>query len=233
LFDRVEFLPLVLGENRPLVFDFTNDLQVGETITSGTLDVTTYSGTDATPSTLLQGSATVASPKVSQNAKPTIAGVVYNVLGSAVTDLGNTYCKTAFLAVLPVANTTTDAPSSTVSAVVASFDTGLTTLAISPTPLLTAITNASGGKYQVNVSAVVSSTGSSGYVDVTVSWVDRLSGITLTNLTPHVSVTALIGQEGTFPIDTLAASQVLIQVDGTGFSGASFTYQAECTVTRL
>lgn len=233
MFDRVELLPLVIGEDRPLVFDFTNELQVGETISSAIVSTSLFTGNDPTPSTFLQGSPTISGPTVQQNGKPLVAGVIYNMLAKATTSFGNTYCKLAYQAILPVDNVASDQPDPSVSNVVARFDTGLISVPVNLTPILTATANTNGGSYQVNQYLTISVTGSAGLLNFSLRWTDRLSNL------PQVKIGAVLGtlslgsSSSTFPIDAAPLTQVLVQVAGGGFLDPNFTYQAECVVTRL
>ncbi len=66
-------------EKRTLSWDFKNDVPTGVTISSGTVTATVKSGTDASPSDIVSGAATVSGTKVLQliDATAAVEGVEY------------------------------------------------------------------------------------------------------------------------------------------------------------
>ena len=101
MFCRQQLDPKIAGSTVTEVFDFTSDLAVGETISTQTVAASVYSGTDASPSALLSGSATSSGAKVSQKVTAGTVGVMYELLCTITTSAGQTIQKPAFLAVVP------------------------------------------------------------------------------------------------------------------------------------
>ena len=97
---RVIVPSLALGETRTVTFDLTSELTIGETISSASVSALVWSGTDSTPSALISGSASPATPFVNQKVSGGVAGTVYSLVCSALTSLGNVVVQTAFLAVV-------------------------------------------------------------------------------------------------------------------------------------
>lgn len=83
------------------VFDFASQLAVGETLSSATASCTVYSGTDAAPSTLLSGSATISGTKVTQKVAGGTAGVTYILTILATTSLSNILSLGGYVVVVP------------------------------------------------------------------------------------------------------------------------------------
>jgi len=98
---RAIFDPKLLGETQVLSFDFTSELAIGETINSQTVVATTYSGTDASPSSIISGSASSSGAVVSQKVTGGVLGVMYELLCTITTSLGQTQQQSGFLAVVP------------------------------------------------------------------------------------------------------------------------------------
>lgn len=67
----------ILGTNCKVVFDFSRFLAVGETISSATTTATVYSGTDASPSSSISGSASISGGSVTQTITGGTVGVTY------------------------------------------------------------------------------------------------------------------------------------------------------------
>ena len=90
-----------VGETLPLVVNFSDALQLGETINGASCNVTVFSGTDASPSSILSSTATYdASGNVTQNVTAGIAGVIYNVVFIVTASGSHNYVKLARLAVV-------------------------------------------------------------------------------------------------------------------------------------
>lgn len=87
-------------ENVP--FDFTSNLGEGETLSSATVTSTVYSGTDASPSSMISGSASVSGGIATQLIIGGVEGVVYEIVCTALTTNGQTLVLPGFLAVIPV-----------------------------------------------------------------------------------------------------------------------------------
>ncbi len=97
----VQFLPKLVGDTATLQFDFTSRLAVSETISTQVVTSTVYSGTDASPSSMISGSASASGAIVSQNITAGTEGVVYYLTCTITTSAGQTLVMTGLLAVVP------------------------------------------------------------------------------------------------------------------------------------
>lgn len=86
-------------ETRPLIFDYTAALG-GATILSATIEVATIIGDDDAPEDLLDGSANVVSPRVTQWLKDGTVGDTYSVRCIAITNDGRTLVGAKNIAVV-------------------------------------------------------------------------------------------------------------------------------------
>lgn len=98
---RTTFPPKLVGEVINLNFDFVSHLAVTETISTQSVTATVYSGVDVSPSSLVNGSATVSGTIVTQSITGGVAGVTYNLVCNITTSLSQTLDMTAMLSVLP------------------------------------------------------------------------------------------------------------------------------------
>ena len=98
---RQDFAPKLAGGTAPVVFEFLGDLGAGETISTATVTAAVYSGTDASPSSLISGSASISGTQVSQKLTGGTEGVVYKLTCTITTSVSYTRVKTGFLAVVP------------------------------------------------------------------------------------------------------------------------------------
>lgn len=89
------------AELGPVVFDFTNVLASGETITGQSVTVTVYSGVDSNPSGILSGVATASNKTVSQKIATAVTGVIYSLLCVITTSAANTYQQSSYFAITP------------------------------------------------------------------------------------------------------------------------------------
>ena len=89
-----------VGETYPITLTFADRLQSGEAINGATVTVSVYAGTDATPSSLLSGSATYTSTTVTQVVTGGTAGVIYSLVFVATGTSSHNYGKVARLAVV-------------------------------------------------------------------------------------------------------------------------------------
>ncbi len=99
---RVVFPPKGLGETLNLLFDFTSQLSSGETISAAEGTAAVYSGTDSSPSSLINGSATISGQQVTQSVTGGVEGVIYDVGMSITTSLGQILQMAGYVAVAPV-----------------------------------------------------------------------------------------------------------------------------------
>ena len=89
------------GETRLLAFDFGSLLAAGETVSTQTVAATVYTGTDASPSGVISGSATASGSVVSQKVTGGTAGNIYNLICTITTSAGQTLKIAGLLAILP------------------------------------------------------------------------------------------------------------------------------------
>lgn len=81
--------------------DFISRLGVGETISSASVTMSVYSGTDPSPQSMVSGSATISGSVVTQLFTGGVLGVIYEALYGVVTSLGQTPEIPAYLVVIP------------------------------------------------------------------------------------------------------------------------------------
>jgi len=86
--------------SRVFSFNFQDQLAVGETISSATVTAAVYSGTDASPSSLISGAASVSGATVSQVIAAGTAGVTYVLTCTAITSLSHTIASAGPLVVM-------------------------------------------------------------------------------------------------------------------------------------
>jgi len=98
---RVVQVPKLQSESVNYSFDFTSRLNVGETITASSVTATVYTGVDASPASIISGSSTISGSIVTQLIIAGVAGVIYELLCTAVTSAGQTLKLSAYLAVIP------------------------------------------------------------------------------------------------------------------------------------
>ena len=94
--------PKQSGSTEPYTFDFTSKLASGETISTQIVAAAVYSGTDASPSSIISGSATASGAIVTQKLTAGTIGVIYRLTCTITTSSSNTFVLTAFLAVVLV-----------------------------------------------------------------------------------------------------------------------------------
>jgi len=93
--------PKQQGATKTIPFDFTSDLAIAETISTQVVTAAVYSGTDATPSGIISGVASASGKTVSQKITGGVVGVIYQLLCTITTSLGQTITQSAFLTVIP------------------------------------------------------------------------------------------------------------------------------------
>ena len=100
---RIVLQPKPVGESRFEIFDFISKLGVGETISSQVVTCTVVSGVDPSPSSMISGSATVVNTtQVQQLIQGGVLGVMYDLLATITTSLGQTLDIAAYYSVIPV-----------------------------------------------------------------------------------------------------------------------------------
>lgn len=80
-----------------VVFDFI--IPTSETLTVASTTATVYSGTDASPATLVSGGTSASGSQVTQTLVNGTAGVTYLLTCIATSDAGHNYVTEAYLAV--------------------------------------------------------------------------------------------------------------------------------------
>lgn len=83
-------------------FDFASSMTVGETISTQTVTSSVYQGIDPTPGSVISGTPTVQNvTQVQQLFTAGVLGVVYELLCSVTTSLGQRLEQAAYLAIIP------------------------------------------------------------------------------------------------------------------------------------
>ena len=98
---RVDFAPKLQGATVKYVFDFSSLLAVGETISTQAVTAAVYSGTDASPSSIVSGSATASGAQVTQAITAGVTGVIYQLTCAITTSASQTLQLIALLPVIP------------------------------------------------------------------------------------------------------------------------------------
>lgn len=98
---QTSFPPKFVGSSLFADFDFASVLDVGETVSSAVVTSTVYSGTDASPSSMISGSASASGTTVTQLITGGVEGVMYYLTCTITTSNGQTLIMTGFLAVIP------------------------------------------------------------------------------------------------------------------------------------
>jgi len=83
-------------------FDFQSRLALAETLSTASVVATVYSGTDASPSAVISGSATISGAQVKQKVTGGIEGNLYTLTCTVTTSGGQTLIVAGTLAIVPV-----------------------------------------------------------------------------------------------------------------------------------
>jgi hypothetical protein len=89
------------GETVIETFNFISRLASSETISTAAVAAIVYSGTDASPASLISGTATISGQTVTQAVTGGVLGVVYKLTCTITTSLSQTLSVTGLLAVVP------------------------------------------------------------------------------------------------------------------------------------
>lgn len=89
------------GETKNVTFDFTSDLASGETISTKAVAAAVYSGTDASPSSIISGAASSSGAVVTQTVTGGVTGVLYELTCTITTSASQTLKQVGLLAVVP------------------------------------------------------------------------------------------------------------------------------------
>lgn len=98
---RVVLAPKFAGVTEFIQFDFRSSLSAAETIVTQVVTASVYSGEDPSPSGIISGSASATNTVVFQLITGGVAGVIYDVLATVTTSLGQTLQLAGYLAVVP------------------------------------------------------------------------------------------------------------------------------------
>lgn len=98
---RVDLPAKLAGETKVYTFDFSSALANGETLSAPAVTASVYSGTDAAPSSLISGVASASGAVVSQKITGGTLGVLYELLCTVTTSLGQTLLLSGYIAIVP------------------------------------------------------------------------------------------------------------------------------------
>lgn len=98
---RVELPSKLASETKNVTFDFSSQLAVGETISTQAVTAAVYSGTDASPSSLISGAASASGAVVTQKVTGGVTGVLYELTCTITTSAGQTLNLVGLLAITP------------------------------------------------------------------------------------------------------------------------------------
>lgn len=101
--NRISIEAKTNAETRDVIFSFLSYLVAGETVSSASTTATVYSGTDASPSAVIDGAAAISSPTVTQSITGGTEGVTYNLVCAATTSTGQIVQVGGYLSVVPAA----------------------------------------------------------------------------------------------------------------------------------
>ena len=90
------------SETRTESFDFTSRLAASETISTASVAATVYSGTDASPSSIISGAASISGAQVTQKLTGGVEGVTYSLTCTANTSTSQVLKLQAFLTIVPL-----------------------------------------------------------------------------------------------------------------------------------
>lgn len=96
---RSIFNAKISSTNFYAIFDFAQNLAVAETISSASVTATVYSGTDASPSAIISGAATISGTKVTQTITAGTIGVTYILTCVIVTSASQSFVQNGYLTV--------------------------------------------------------------------------------------------------------------------------------------
>lgn len=98
--NQLIFSNKAIGETQPYVVNFSDRLQFGESINGAAVSISVFSGTDASPNSMLSGTATYdINGNVTQVLTGGVTGVIYNVVFTVTGTASHNYVKQGQLAV--------------------------------------------------------------------------------------------------------------------------------------
>lgn len=98
---RVTFAGKYAGETVKVTFDFTSMLASGETLSTEVVTATVYSGTDASPSSVISGAASASGAVVTQTITGGTLGVVYELKCTVTTSASQILILTGYFPIPP------------------------------------------------------------------------------------------------------------------------------------
>lgn len=98
---RVILDPKKLSESPVYTADFISSMLPNETILTGVVVASVFSGTDPNPTAIISGIAGASGTRLSQRITGGVLGVIYELLYIITTSLGNTIEISAYLAIIP------------------------------------------------------------------------------------------------------------------------------------
>jgi hypothetical protein len=84
-----------------VVFDFTQDLTFGESLSSAVVTTTVFSGADSNPSAVTSASPAISGSQVTQAASGGVLGVTYAIVCAVATSLGQALSLLTYVVVVP------------------------------------------------------------------------------------------------------------------------------------
>jgi hypothetical protein len=97
---RIILKAKVVGTSENRTFDFTSQLATGETISTQSVACSVFTGVDASPSSMISGAASHSGAIVTQLIIGGVAGVIYELVCTVTTSLGQTLKLTGYLAAI-------------------------------------------------------------------------------------------------------------------------------------
>jgi hypothetical protein len=98
---RADLPPKPASSSDSYVLDFVDSIPAGSSISTQSVTASVYSGTDASPSAIISGSATASGTQVTQKVTGGTVGVIYQLTWTVTTSGGLTLKKLGFLAIVP------------------------------------------------------------------------------------------------------------------------------------
>ena len=98
---RADLPPKLSSATESRTLDFVGDIPAGDSISTASVTAAVYSCTDASPSSLISGSASSSGTRVTQKLTGGVEGVVYQLTWSVTTAAGLVLKKPTLLAIVP------------------------------------------------------------------------------------------------------------------------------------
>ena len=99
--NQIIFDAKAVGETQPYIVNFSDRLQFGEAINGAAVTVSVFSGTDASPTSMLSGATSYDSAgNVTRVLTGGVAGVTYNIVFTVTGTSSHNYVKVGQLSVI-------------------------------------------------------------------------------------------------------------------------------------